>query len=324
MTTHIHYIVPWAKKMLGRSLTAAENDTFKLVNAAYVHTTENTGVVVPTSVAQGIIETAAGLYPMFGAINRTMIRGNVTLIVEKTSSDASWYDEATPTADGKEDFREVNLTGCELARQIKVSWKLRAMSVEDFIPYIIRKMAFKMGQGLGYGVSQGKGKPGGTDTFKPEPLGVITALKAESGTPQIVTYTAGGLTYKNITAARAKVASVYTKGLALYANSKTMWEELANVVDGNGRPIFITNVITENGVGRVLGSEAREDDSLKDGEILFANMGDGYEENVNSDVSIQQFEDPDNRLTKHVGYAIVDGAPIDHKAFALLTTPPTP
>lgn len=308
------YTNAWSKMMMGKPLSAAETDVIQKVNA-YTHTTENTGVVIPKTVAAGIWDMIEELYPYWSDIQKTYVKGNYNALIGDESSEAKWYDEATATEDGKEDIKELSLTGCELSRAITVSWKLREMSVEDFIPYIQRKMARKMGAGLGYGATHGKGKPSASE-FKPEPLGVVTALEKESSKPQVVEYTAGALTYKELTTARSKV-KVGANELKIYANSATIWGELANVMDGNGKPLFIPDPVN-NGIYRILGMEVKEDDSFADGEILMSSPFVGYLANVNKDMSVMTEEHVKARTVDYCGYAIVDGGVTSTKAHALL------
>ena len=47
------YKMAWAKTMMGKTLTAKETEIMEKANA-YTHTTENTGVVIPKTVADGI------------------------------------------------------------------------------------------------------------------------------------------------------------------------------------------------------------------------------------------------------------------------------
>lgn len=308
------YEIAWAKMMMGKKLTDAENSTISMVNAAL--TTVNTGAVIPTSVAQGIWDLIEEQHPLWADAQKTYVNGNCNMIVSNVSSEAAWYDEATATADGSETFRTIALTGCELARNIVVSWKLREMAVEDFIPFIQRKLADKMGKALSYGVAKGKGQPGTGDTFKPEPTGIITALNAETSTPQVKTYTAGELDYSDLTAARAKIA-YGASALRIYANSKTIWDELANVKDQNGRPIMVADPIN-GGVGRIFGIEVKEEDALADGEILFSAPSVGYIANVNKDMSLATEEHVKERTADYCAYAIVDGNVTTTKAHALL------
>ena len=304
----------WAKTLMGMPLSDSETEKFRMVNEAYTHTTKNTGVVIPETVAKGIWEMAGEYYPYFNDITKTYVNGLLTMIQEDTSSEAKWYDEGIKTEDGKETFKEYKLSGCELSRAITVSWKLKEMAIEDFIPYIQRKMAKKMGAAAGYGVTHGAGANAASG--KPEPMGVVTALQAEEGKPQVVEY-ADSPTYKDIINARAKVKSGYGAGLSVYANSVTIWTKLATIMDANNRPLFVSDV-TAGGQFRILGMTVKEDDSMKDGEILFSNAYSGYHMNINKEISMMTEEHVKERLTDYVGYGIMDGNIITSKAHALL------
>ncbi len=309
------YVNAWAKLMMGQRLSADEQSLVKMVNA-YTHTTENTGVVIPETVAAGIWDMVEEMHPLWADTQKTYVKGNYTVPISSASTDAKWYDEDTVTEDGTETLRQLTLSGCELARSITVSWKLREMAIADFIPFIQRKLAQKMGAALSYGVAKGKGQPGTGETFKPEPKGIITELNAEDQTPQVVSYTAGALSYTNLTAARAKV-KVGTNQLAFYANSETIWTELANVKDQNQRPIMIADP-TSGGVVRIFGIEVKEEDSFAAGEILLGAPGVGYIANVNKDMSIVTEDHAKARTADYCAYAIVDGGVLSTKAFALL------
>ena len=179
------YKMAWAKTMMGKTLTAKETEIMEKANA-YTHTTENTGVVIPKTVADGIWDMVEELYPYWNDIQKTYVKGNYNVPIGDESTAAEWYEEADVTADGKDTLKELALNGCELSRCVTISWKLKEMAIDDFINYIQRKLARKIGAGLGYGVTHGKGKPSASDQFKPEPLGVVTALEKEDKTPQIV------------------------------------------------------------------------------------------------------------------------------------------
>lgn len=311
------YKTAWAKTLLGKTLTKDEQEKFRIVNESYTHDTGNTSIVIPKTVTKGIWELAGEMYPYFEAVTKTYVNGVLSMIQEDTSSDAAWYADGVKTEDGKETFKEYQLSGCELARAITVSWKLKEMSIEDFIPYIQRKMAKKMGAAAGYGVTHGAGTGDGK---KPEPVGTVTALLAEEGTPQVVRYTKGSVpTYANILEARSKIKSGYAAGVSIYANSNTIWTKLAAIQDTNKRPLFIQDPSSGTGVFRILGMAVKEDDSMKDGEILFSNASDGYHLNVNKEMTMNTEDHVKERNTDYCGYAIMDGNIVTSKAHALLT-----
>lgn len=312
------YLRAWAHTMQRQALSDVENEAFKMVNAAFTHTTENTGTVIPKTVADGIWTEIGELYPYWSDIRKTYVKGTLSMITGDTSSDAAWYDEDTATEDGKETFGTITLNGCELSRAVTVSWKLQEMAMDEFIPYIQSRLAEKMGAALGYGATHGKGQPGGSDDFKPEPMGVVTALEKQDGTPQIVTYTEDGLSYDNIVDARAKIKGGYASGLNVYANADTIWTQLAKVKDKNDRPLFVPDVVNGTGVGRILGCVVKEDDSMKVGEILFSNPQRGYTANVNKEITVMTEQHAKDRKTDYCSYAIVDGNVVTYKAHALL------
>lgn len=311
------YVNAWAKQMMGKQLTADEQALITLVNA-YTHTTGNTGIVIPETVASGIWDMVEELYPLWADVQKTYVKGNYTVPISDASTAAAWYDEATATADAEESFRELTLTGRELSRAITVSWKLREMAIADFIPFIQKKLAQKMGAALGYGVSNGRGVDSATPaTYKPEPVGICYALKGETNTPQIVKYDSeDGITYGDLTSVRAKV-TIGTNALAFYAKASTIWTLLANVKDNNGRPIMIADPIN-GGVNRIFGIPVKEDDSMTEGEVLLGAPSVGYIANVNKDMSIMSEEHVKARTVDYCAYAIVDGGVLSTKAFALL------
>ena len=155
------YEVAWAKTLQGKKLEDSEQAVFDKINAefrnAYTHDTGNTPTLIPQTVVAGIWKRAEEMYPLLGDIKKYNVRG--TLVMNKHTSiaegDAAWYDEATATADEKNVFGQLTLTGCELAKAITVTWKLRSMATEDFIPYIKNELGERRCC-LGTAIAQGR------------------------------------------------------------------------------------------------------------------------------------------------------------------------
>lgn len=310
------YVNAWAKDMLGKQMSNKEKSAFNLVND-FTHNTTNTGVVIPETVMTGIWKEIEGQYPLWNDVFKTFIKGKVTLLKSDTSSDSKWYDEATKVEDGKETFVEATLNGCELARCVTVSWKLKEMAIDEFIPFIQGQLSEKIGAALGYGVSHGRGTPGESDDWKEEPMGIITVLSKVDNASQVTQYEGSEPTYKQMTGAMAKVKGAYKNGASIYANGTTIWNELANIVDTTGKPYFVANPI-EGGVGTILGKVVKEDDSMEDGEILIGNPNKGYHANINKQVLLDSEDHKKERETDYLAYGIVDGNVRTIKAFALL------
>ena len=322
------YETAWAKTMQGKKLDANEQTVFDRVNAefrnTYTHDTGNTPTLIPQTVVAGIWKRAEEMYPLLADVKKYNVRG--TLIINKHTTidagDAAWYDEATATADEQNTFGQLTLTGCELAKAITVTWKLRSMATEEFIPYIKNELGERVGVALGTAIAQGKGKPGKNQTFKPEPLGIETALLAEDNTPQVITYnpnatTPGPLAYEDFTAAIGKIHSSYLAGTAIYANNATIWEQLANLKDSTGRPLFIPD-LTSGGVGRMWGFAVKTDAGVSNDTVIIGNPNKGYVLNTNEPMSLATEEHVKTRTVDYAAYTIVDGGLLDTKAFALI------
>lgn len=310
----VNYEDVFAKVALQRDLNEDEVNLFNQMNPenVYTHNTTNTEVVIPETVIGGIIDTMQELHPILADVVPTRIKGTVKY-VKRTgipAGDADYYDEATATADEQNTFGELTLNGKELSKAVTVTWKLQAMAIADFIPFITRELAERMGAAKAKAFVKGKG-----DAKYPQ--GVVTAIEAEASTPQKVSYKADGLTYKDITAAMAKIKSGYVSGAKIYANNATVWGTLANLMDGQQRPLFIPDV-TVGGVGRIFGIPVMEEDAMGDGEILIGNMAAGYKENVSESMKLVTEQHAKQRTTDFVGYEVHDAGVIDEKAFAYL------
>ena len=318
----------WARYIQGNKLEGQDLEVFNKVNKefnnAYTHTTVNTPTLIPETVVAGIWARAEEMYPLLADVKKYNVKG--TLVINKHTAiaegDAAWYDESTATVDEKNTFGQLTLTGCELAKAITVTWKLRSMATEEFIPYIKNELGERVGVALGTAIAQGQGKPGDGENFKPEPLGIETALEDESQTPQVVTYNPAAATpdpmdYEKITQAIGKIHSSYLSGCAIYANNATIWNQLANITDTTGRPIFIPDA-TSGGVGRMFGMVVKADAGVSNDKVIIGNPNKGYVLNTNEPMSLATEEHVKARTVDYAAYTIVDGGLLDTKAFALL------
>ena len=290
------------------SLIASKNKAF---SDAFTHDTTNTAIVIPRETQDKIWARAMEGYGVLEDLNRLHVKGELRMVKHKAieEGDATWYVEATPTADEKNTFDDVLLKGHELSKAVIISWKLRAMAMDDFEKFLIREIGQRISIALGTAVTQGDGTN--------QPMGILTAVKKVKDQVVNVAKT-GTVTYSELLKLVSKVHSSYKPGAKLYANSTTIWTVLANVLDANGRPFFEATAGAD-GVGNALGFVVKEDASLKDDEILFGNPSVGYLFNVNEEMSMTTEDHAKERKTDYVAYMIADGNVLDEKAFAVLS-----
>src|SRR5690625_1266320 len=270
------YVNAWAKHMMGQDLSKDERQSFALVNKLsneFTHTTINTPTLIPDTVVAGIEKLMTEQYPLLSDVRKFNVSGNLTMNRHASieAGDAAWYTEPVKVEDEENTFTQFTLSGHELAKAVTVSWKMKSMAVSEFIPFIQQEIADRMGISKAVGVASGSGTN--------EPRGIVTALAAESGTPQIVEYT-DSPDYDDIVDGISRIHSSLLGNVSIYANNTTIWNRLATLKDGEGRPLFIPDP-TSGGVGRMFGFVVKADGSMTNGDVLIGNADKGYILNTN-------------------------------------------
>ena len=310
----------WAKTLLGHTLNTAEQAVFdkenaRLNGAPFSHQTGNTPTLIPNTVAAGIWKIAEEQYPAFADAKKFNVSGTLTINKHDgiVSGDAQWVDENTQADDEQNKFSQLVLKGYELNKVATVSWKMKSMSEEDFISFLTQELGDRLGVALGVAIHQGDGKN--------SPLGIETALKAEKGTPQVATYK-DQIAYKDITSTMAKIHSSFCwQGSSFMQIAKPFWNQLANIVDGQGRPLFIASPIN-GGVGSILGLVVKPDAGVNDGDVLIADVADTVVVNINQALTVATEDHVKGRSTDYGAYAIADAGLLTTKGAALLTAGP--
>ena len=308
----VDYETVFAKVALKRQLNNAEIEMYNKYNPenAYTHNTTNTAIMIPETVIAGIMKEAAELHPILEDVRKLKIKGTVRFVKHTgiTAGDAKYYTEDQVVEDEQNTFGEITLGGHELAKSVTVTWKLQEMAITDFVPFLQMELGERIGAAKAYSVVRGTGTN--------QPTGIVTTLNAQVGKPQVKTY-ATTITYSDLTAGMAKIASEFIGGVKIYVNTATLWNKLANLLDGQNRPIFIPDP-TSGGVGRIFGKVVEVEDALLDGEVLFGNASKGYVMNTQETMRLVTEQHAKARTTDFVGYEVNDGEVLAEKAFALI------
>ena len=149
------------KRALGDAVTTTAT-TF-VASTESVQGINNGGLFIPTSVREDLMEIIEKNSPIFRDVRKLQVAGNIDLPYLFDSDDAEWYVELTDTKNEGQEYRSLQLTGWELAKDIVITWKLEAMAVESFISFLLEELANKMGKALINAVIYGDGvnKPTG-------------------------------------------------------------------------------------------------------------------------------------------------------------------
>lgn len=289
------YRSAFLKDLLGQKLTEAEE-------RAYVHTTENTEVVVPEELQNKIYSTMEEKHPILADI-QYLRTGAVISIVKHTAivaGDAKEVAEGVANEDEENTFVNVSLAGKDFSKHIDFSYRLGKMSIPAFETYLVNEI----GERLASVVAKD----------------VVAQMKKDINAENKQT-TAAGLTFEDVTKALGSLKQVGT--VNVYANNASIYGDIVNLKGETGRDAFVPDYSNDIS-GRLLGKAIKEEDSLADNEILIVDANQFIWNEVQP-LLIER----DKNIKTHVhtisGIIIGEGALTNDKAGVLITvTPATP
>ena len=268
------------KRALGDAITTTAT-TF-VASAADTQGINNGGLFIPTTVRMELMEIISDMSPFFRDIRKLNVNGNIDLPYLFAGDDAQWYTELTCTDNEGQEYRNLQLTGWELAKDVVITWKLEEMSVESFISFIIEELVHKMGVALINAVIYGDGNN--------KPTGVLNGLiPVTSGETPIDTIIA---TYNSLSQEAKRGAKVYV--------SPSVRVSMIGYKDDNGNYPFLQG-LEGTDLFRI-----ETDPYLQNYDIIVGNPR-YYILNENTPVRIDRERTVKCRQVRFGAYAIYDG-----------------
>lgn len=288
------YRSAWAKTLMGvelneeekRAIGDAVGTTAKtFVEADGSHNgINNLGLLIPTTVREEFLEVMEEESPIFRDVRKLQVSGNVDLPFLDSADDAEWYAETTDTKNEGQEYKTIKLTGNELAKDVVITWKAEAMTVDGFINFILDELRNKMGKALINAIIYGTGSG--------QPTGIIHGLTAVTeGADPIATIVN---TYKELGASFRAGAKAYI--------STDVNIDIVGYKDQNGNYPFLQGV---SGTKLVA---IEVDPYLKNNDIIVGNCK-NYVLNEVEPLRVDREATVKGRKVTYGGYAIYDGAP---------------
>lgn len=289
------YRSAWAKKVMGYSEDKFTEDEKRALGDAvtttattYVAATASTsgvnngGLFIPTSVREELMERIAKESPIFRDIRKLQVNGNVDLPYLFAGDDAKWYAETTDTENEGTEFKNLQLTGWELAKDIVITWKLEEMAVESFISFLLDELNEKMGKALINAVIYGTGSS--------QPTGITNGLTAiKTGADQI----------ENILNTFEALSDDAAVGAKVYMSRKAALN-IMKYKDSNGNYPYLS------GVPVFMAFKAEVDPYLQNYDVVAGNAK-YYILNENTPVRVDKETTVKGRKVRYGAYAIYDG-----------------
>lgn len=312
------YRSAWAKAMMGLKASdenyseeeiRAIGDAIGTTDTEFTAATEsaqginNLGLLVPTTVNTMWLEITEQMSPIYRDITKLNVDGNIDLTYLFGADDAESHAELEDSTNEGQEYRNLVITGKELSKDIEITWKAEAMTVEGFIDFLLKELATKMAKARVNQVIYGNGKK--------EASGITLNLDKTTGKSAIdlIKVLLGQLPNTEEKNFRA--------GAKIYMASDVS-DDIQFYKDNNGNYPYLVG-----GLKSIGGSNVEVDPYLKNGDIIVGDMS-NYVLNFNQSLRIDKEVKVKPRRVVYGGYEILDGmARPDAFAYGSLDTTTT-
>ena len=225
----------WAKRCLGRNDFDEEEkralgDAVTTTATTFVQATadaqgvNNGGLFIPKEVRMELMERIDEMSPFFRDIRKISVNGNVDLPYLYAGDDANWYAELNCTVNEGNEYKALQLTGWELAKDVVLTWKVEDMTVESFVTFVIEELVHKMGTALVNAVIYGTGSS--------QPTGAIYNLSP---------VTTGDTPIDTIVNTYASLSQKFRRGAKVYVSTAVKMA-MVGYKDQNGNYPFLQGI----------------------------------------------------------------------------------
>lgn len=260
-----------------RSVEETERRAFETLirenrTAGNVTKTDN-GAVIPTTIANQIIEKVKQLAPLYALATKFNVKGKLTFPVAGEDFTTGYHDEFTALASQKTVFDSVALDGFLAGALSKVSNSLINNSQFDIVSYVVNKIAQSVAEFLEKELITGKTKING-----------VLDLTGNAKTVTKFETTADLPTVDELIALQVAVPQQYQAGCMWLVSNNTL-VALRQLKDGNNRYLLQDDIT--NGFGySLLGKPVMVSDNMTDTNVVYGDFSAMYV-NVHEDASVQ-------------------------------------
>lgn len=297
----------WAKKCLGindfdEEEKRALGDAVTTTATTFVKATadasgvNNGGLFIPKEVRMEFMEQIDEMSPFFRDIRKISVNGNVDLPYLFDGDEANWYAELNCTVNEGNEYKSLQLTGWELAKDVVLTWKVEDMTVDSFVTFVIEELVHKMGTALINAVIYGTGSN--------MPTGAIYNL-----TP----VTEGDTPIDAIVNGYASLAEKFRRGAKVYVSTQVKMA-MIGYKDQNGNYPFLQGI---NGTDLFT---IETEPFLQNNDVIVGNPR-RYILNEVTPIRVDWERTVRCRQTRYGAYGIYDGKP-QPDAFALVQYTP--
>lgn len=236
------------------------------------------GVVIPTTIANRIIDTVKQIAPIYALTTKFNVKGKLQFPVASGSITTGYQEEFTDIASSAVTFTNVELDGYLIGALSKVSVSLINNAQFDIVSYVVNKIAQSIAEFLEKELLVGNTKIKGITNTAYENAGV---KKVETATKDVVTA-------DDLIDTQAAIKMNVQTGCKWLMN-QTMLTKVRKLKDNNGQ--YILNPDVRTGFGyELLGKQVMISDEMPDDTVVYGDWSAMYV-NIHEDVNIRQLNE---------------------------------
>lgn len=240
--------------------------------AGNVTKTDN-GAVIPTTIANQIIERVKQLAPLYALATKFNVKGKLTFPVAGDDFTTGYHDEFTALASQSTKFTSVELDGFLAGALSKVSNSLINNSQFDIVSYVVNKIAQSVAEFLEKELITGTTKINGVLDLTGNAK-TVTKFETKDDLP----------TVDELIALQVEIPQQYQGGCKWLVSNKTL-VALRQLKDGNNRYLLQDDIT--NGFGySLLGKPVMVSDNMTNTNVVYGDFSAMYV-NVHEEASVQ-------------------------------------
>lgn len=196
---------------------------------------------IPDVTSNKFFEKMVKLAPMLNKITLMQVKGNLKFMVEGNRAAASKHTENDALSAAADTMVKVELGAYEFMKVIAISKSAADLAIDAFETWLVDLLAGDIARAIDNYILNDATNGLSANTS-------ITSTKIS----------ATSYSYANILSLVAGLPAAYDAEAEFLMNKATLYNQVANIVDSQGRPIFVPDATV--GVGRVLGFPVTLDD----------------------------------------------------------------
>ena len=309
------------KTMLGQQLTDVESKTFKrAMEIANIErrtdsfsTTTNSAAILPTQTLNEVISKARTMGGLISHCRNFNIPTNISVPIGTPSTKANWHTEGSKvdSENPASNIANVSFAGYEIIKVFSISVASKKMSIQAFESYIIDELTNCVMECIADSLVNGTGEAQGT--------GILNGVTWDSNN-SFTFLKDGNVDYSDLIKMLAALKRGYSAGAEWAMSNTTLYKSIYNLLDENGRPIFVADP-NDGNIGYILGKPIIIDDNIPDDVILLGNFKNYMGYNLPEGIVIETSRESSFKsgLIDYRAMAIADTKPLVSEAFVKLS-----